>query len=110
MPLPAFTLVEKFRDCDFQLLTGDVAFLDFVKVDPDTLKLVRASFDGHGCCNCAEQVTVMDVMDAVKLLAMAQAGNIDQPLCRKIVVNYCEQQKAVLWEDALEEHGLLRLE
>lgn len=41
---------------------------------------------------------------------MVQAGNIDQPLCRKIVVNYCEQQKAVLWEDALEEHGLLRLE
>lgn len=35
---------------------------------------------------------------------MVQAGNIDQPLCRKIVVNYCEQQKAVLWEDALEEH------
>ena len=110
-PLPAFALVPRsFRECAFQLQTGDVAVLDFVNAEPNTLKLVRASFDGYGCCDCAERVTTMNSGDAQKLIAMVETGELDQPTCRKIVVHYCRQQKAALWEDALEEHGLLRYE
>ena len=108
--------MKKFRDCDFQLETGDVAFLDFVKAE-GSLKLERISFDGHGCCGCAEKgVPPMDRADAQRLLALVESGVLDQPVVRKLVVKYCEQIKGTLWtggtslEDALEEHGLLRYE
>ena len=116
-PLPAINLVEKFRECEFQLVTGHEAYLDFARADPGTLVLVRASFDGYGCCDCGKKgAASMDGADAKRLLAMVESGELDQPAVRKIVVKYCEQVKATPWasgytiEGALEEHGLLRYE
>ena len=107
-PLPNISLVDRFRECDFQLVTGDVAYLDWVKVKGGGLKLVRASFDGYGCCRCGDHVSTMNATEAAALLAILKAKEIDQAACRAIVVKYCVQNKGALWEDALEEHGLLR--
>ncbi len=111
--LPDFDLVQQnFRTCEFQLATGDVAFLDFNKAEPNTLTLARASFDGHGCWSNVASLPQpnMDPEDASELLAMVAANAIDQPRCRKIVVKYLTANKDVMWEDALTEHGCLNYE
>jgi len=93
------------RPCSFSLVTGDVAFLDFERVD-DRLKIVRASFDGYGCCNCGDRMAPMDKDDSTELLRMVEAECLDQERCRKIVVRYC-MANSPGWHDALDRHGLL---
>ena len=94
------------RPCDFVLSTDDCIFADFAKHER-TVKLVRISFDGYGCCDCTN-VNVMDKNDATELLAWVNAASIsDQDRCRKIVARYCTQNKEVIWEDALQQYGLL---
>jgi len=41
-----FDLVKRFRERDFQLATGNVAYLDWSVVKGGGLRLVRISFDG----------------------------------------------------------------
>ena len=107
-PARAFEVVgpiAKTRPCDFVLSTDDCIFADFVKQD-GAVKLLRISFDGHGCCDCTN-VNVMDKNDAKELLAWVNARVIsDQDRCRRIIARYCTQNKEVIWEDALKEYEL----
>ena len=97
--------IAKTRPCDFVLSTDDCIFADFAK-QGTTVKLLRISFDGYGCCDCAN-VNVMDKKDAKELLAWVNAASIsDQDRCRQIVARYYTQNKDVIWEDALKQYEL----
>lgn len=99
--------IAKTRPCDFVLTIDDGSiFADFAK-QGTTVKLLCISFDGYGCCNCAN-ADAMDENDAKELLAWVEANSIsDQDRCRSIVAEYCTQNKGVIWEDALKEYELL---
>ena len=109
MARSAFSVVgpiAKTRPCDFVLSADDGIFADFAKQET-TVKLLRISFDGYGCCDCAN-VAVMDEHDAKELLAWVNLGTIsDQARCRSIIARYCTQNKGVIWEDAIKEYELL---
>merc|ERR1712176_383381 len=95
-----------FRECNFQLCTGDCIYADFFADDDSAVKLLRISFDGYGCCDCTN-VNMMDENDAKELLAWVNARRIsDQDRCDKIMARYCTQNKEVIWEDALKEYEL----
>lgn len=101
---------KRSRPCDFTLcINRGCIFADFVK-QKGTVKLLRISFDGYGCCRCDGYVSAMDGNDAEELLAWVNAGSIsDQARCRSIIARYFTQNKGVVWEDALREYQLLEL-
>lgn len=106
----AFTVVKpiaKTRQCDFVLSINDgCVFADFAKHEK-TVKLLQISFDGHGCCDCAN-VNVMDEKDAKELLAWVNAASVsDQARCHSIIARYCTQNMGVIWQAALREYELL---
>jgi len=108
-PASAFEVVgpiAETRPCDFVLSTDDCIFADFAKQE-STVKLLRISFDGYGCCDC-HSIGAMDESDAKELLAWVNARSVsDQDRCRTIIARYCTQYKNVIWDDALKEYGLL---
>lgn len=79
-------------------------FADF-DVDPDGRVFARrVSFDGYGCCSLAE-VGRMSEDDSEAILAMVDAGELADG--GAILRAYFRANRAVIWSEALEEHGLL---
>jgi hypothetical protein len=94
------------RPCHFCLsLQGDSVFADF-DVDPDgRVFAVRVSFDGYGCCRLAE-VGRMNAQDSAAMLAMVERDTIDASAA-DILRTYFQQNRDVIWSDALEYHALI---
>lgn len=97
------------RRCAFQLcIAGGSVYMD-LDMCGKSLQLARISFDGYGCCQpgpCQE----MDASDAEQLKALLAGGlttPADKEAALAIVRKYLREIKGVLWEDALQEHGLL---
>ena len=96
------------RLCDFCLgLQDDSVFADFSRDEEGRVFLERISFDGFGCHDSIERVEKMSSEDSDALSAEIQNGTVDSPIAQRVLRDYFESCRAVLWEDALIEHSLV---
>jgi len=95
------------RACRFCLcLQNGSVFADF-DVDPDGYVFaVRVSFDGYGACRAPADIARMTARDSATLLAMIEEGVIED-VAEPILREYFRRTRDVIWNDALEEHGLV---
>jgi hypothetical protein len=89
-------------------LQGGSVFADF-DIDSDgRIILVRISFDGYGCCVTDGRVTRLPLDESHTLVKLIDTDDIDSDEIREILYRYFNQNKNVIWRDALEEHELLK--
>ncbi len=89
-------------------LQDDSVFVDFSKDSEGILSLLRISYDGYGCNNEVENVRPLSAAASKTLLDAVQNGDIDSPAVHAILLEYFEQNKTYLWEDALQKHSLVK--
>lgn len=96
------------RSADYYLgcLEGSV-FIDLINSETNSISLRRISFDGYGCCNVGDQVTPMNINDSKKFLNMYMNNSLDQTELTKIIKRNIEENKMMLWADALFEYGFI---
>ena len=96
------------RPCSFCLcLQGGSVFADF-NVDSDgRVYIVRISFDGYGCCPTDDKVTRLPPEESHTLVNLVDTDDVNRDEVSKILCRYFDQNKNVIWRDALEEHELL---
>jgi hypothetical protein len=97
------------RPCHFCLCLQDGSvFADF-NIDSDgRVNLVRISFDGYGCYYTDGKVTHMPRGESQMLIKQVEANDVNRDDVRAILYRYFDQNKNVIWRDALEEHELLK--
>lgn len=97
------------RPCIFCLcLQGGSVFADF-KIDSDgRVHLVRISFDGYGCCATDGNVTRLPLDESHTLVKLVDTDDVNRNEIREILYRYFNENKNVIWRDALVEHGLIR--
>lgn len=97
------------RPCAYSLALGDVAFADFSLDEEGRLFIVRISFDGYGCCSPdPSAIESMDAADSLDLIArMDSDERLETDHVRRLLRNYFEAHRLVIWEDALMEWGLV---
>ena len=84
-------------------------FADFDIDQNHCLYLVRISFDGYGCCHPDSSVGIGKIDNQKsKLIIKAIEGDcLETVEVIEALKNYFRENKAVLWEDALTEYGLI---
>lgn len=103
----SITTMPPSRPADYYLCYLDgCVFLDFNKNQTKQIQLIRASFDGYGCCDVLDAIP-MELNDAKAFKAMMKAGILDQSLLVTIVKKTIADNKALIWEDALIRYDLL---
>jgi hypothetical protein len=96
------------RPCSFCLsLQGGSVFADFEIVDGDSICLRRISFDGYGCCESADPITRMTLADSRLILDAIANGTLESDQVSETLKRYFQENKGVIWSDALAEHNLL---
>jgi hypothetical protein len=89
-------------------LQGGGVFADF-DIDPEgRVYLVRISFDGYGCCRTEGEAARMPLDDSRTLVSCVDANDVNRDEVREILYRYFDQNKGVIWPDALDEHELLK--
>ncbi|REJ88073.1 MAG: hypothetical protein DWQ34_23395 [Planctomycetota bacterium] len=95
------------RPCEFCLsLQDDSVFADFDVNETGCLVLARISFDGFGCCATRDDIEAMCADDSRALLKMIEDGALDSEECDRILRAYFQQNRDVIWPDALDHHAL----
>ena len=98
------------RPCQYCLaLQDDSVFADF-NVDQDgCLYLVRISFDGYGCLEIDSETEIgrIDRKDSKKLIHLIEENKLETPESGRILKEYFNENRKLLWEDALEDHQLI---
>lgn len=89
-------------------LQDDGVFVDFSKDSEGILSLLRISYDGYGCNSGVENVRPLSAEDSNTLLNAVENGHINSPVVHAILLEYFEQNKTYLWEDALQKHSLVK--
>ena len=102
------------RKFDFEFYCGDICFIDFERVGEDgmSVRLLRISFDGYGCCNYnAKGDVIMPANDSADVLEMVYGPDpLDQDALRSILQRYfslCNAGGEKIWADALQTFGLV---
>jgi len=94
--------------CSFCLqLQGGSVFADFDKDEAGLIFLRRISFDGFGCCRAAESITKMSPGDSQLLLNAISRGGVESVQVEETLRRYFQENKNLIWGDALAEHELL---
>jgi hypothetical protein len=96
------------RPCSFCLcLQGGSVFADFDTDDADIISLRRISFEGYGCCAVGESITKMSSGDSRLLLDAIARGELESVEVEEVLRRYFQENKDMIWSDALAEHDLL---
>mgnify|MGYP003383635785 CR=1 FL=1 len=83
-------------------------YADFDVDDSGQIFALRVSFDGYGCCHVpSDRVSKMNDEDSRRLLAMVENNVLDEEVVDEILRRYFNANRTLIWEDALEEHGLV---
>jgi len=97
------------RPCAFRLaLQDDSVFADFDVDDNSQIYAVRISFDGYGCCRTTDAIGKMTSAHSFQLLDMVHQDELDIERLDEILRQYFEENKHIIWANALEDHGLLQ--
>ncbi len=97
------------RPCSFSLcLQGGSVFAD-LNIDSDgRVYLVRISFDGYGCCATDGKFGRLPLDESHTLVKLVDTDDVNRDEIREILYRYFDQNKNVIWRDALVEHELLK--
>ena len=101
---------EVFREADLQIhmLDGQI-YADFAR-QKASLKLIRISFDGFGCCN-PKKISSMDSDDSKFMCGLFDSNeNLSSDNADKlnsIILKYLRQNHSQLWDDALVEYKII---
>jgi len=103
------TCMPESRKADIYLgcLDGSV-FLDFNISNENMVTLVRISFDGYGCFNLGNTGQSLNVQDSLEFRIEFEKKNLNQATIRRLVKKIIQLNRDLIWEDALEEYGLLK--
>jgi hypothetical protein len=82
---------------------ADFAFVPSSHSQSRRLKLLRISFDGHGCCTTPKS----SEMDSKKTDLLMETSNEEVDKITQIIVQYLRENHKILWEDALTEYGII---
>lgn len=102
------TPMPETRKADYHLgcLDGSI-FLDFDKSGENLVSLVRISFDGYGCCNLNEKAKFLDKQDSDLFIAEMNNENLNQVIITYLVLKAIQNNKDIIWNDALLEYKLI---
>lgn len=98
------------RPCQYCLcLQNGAVFADFDLDTDGCIYLVRISFDGYGCCHLDRWsgITRMDAETSRRLIKSIKKNRFNACQAAEILSQYFNDNKAVLWADALEQHNLV---
>ena len=96
------------RPCSFCLcLQEGSVFADFDTDDAGIISLRRISFDGFGCCAAGDSISRMSSGDSRLLLEAIARGDLASVQVEETLRRYFRENKDVIWNDALTQHGLL---
>lgn len=97
------------RPCSFCLcLQGGSVFADF-NIDSDgRVYVVRISFDSYGCCRTDGNVTRLPLDESHTLVQLVETDDVNCDEIREILYRYFARNRDVIWQDALEDHELLK--
>ena len=98
------------RPCVFCLALQDGSvFADFDVDSTGSAFLVRISFDGYGCCHIEEGSGIGTISpdDTAEILAAIEGRTLQSPGIVRILENYFDHNRSLLWQDALEDHQLI---
>jgi hypothetical protein len=102
------TAMPKSRSADYCLgYLGGSIFMDFDNYEDKRIRLKRISFDGYGCCDLKDQAIAMDEIDSRAFKEIIEAQLSDQPQLTAIVKKTLLSNINLIWEDALNEYGLI---
>ena len=82
-------------------------FIDFDNCGDQFVCLKRISFDGYGCCNLTKEVTPMDEADSRNFKEIIKEKIPDQSRLMVIIKRTLSNNIDQIWEDALNEYGLI---
>jgi hypothetical protein len=95
------------RKADYYLGCNDGSvFIDFSKRPNGRIKLVRISFDGHGCYGVSEEVSEMTAADSALFIHMLKEKKVNQNEMNRILYNYFNDNRRLMQYDAMVEYGL----
>ena len=102
------TVMPGTRKADFYLgcFEGSV-FLDFTISTENRICLRRISFDGYGCCNLDGTTESLNVRDSKVFLTEMVEEELNQETIRELVKKIIRMNKDQIWNDALQDYGLL---
>ena len=96
------------RPCSFCLcLQEGSVFADFDLDTSGNVFLRRISYDGYGCCTLKDFVGKMTAADSRMLKDAVARDDFEATGVDDVLLRYFQENKDLLWSDALEEHGLL---
>lgn len=96
------------RPCDFCLSLQDHrVYADFMIEENGRIYLLRISFDGYGCNRELEEISRMSLEDSRKLAAAVRSEDVNHPEIHELLSGYFEENKLLIWQEALQKHSLL---
>ncbi|KAI9134500.1 hypothetical protein [Acaryochloris sp. CCMEE 5410] len=108
MDIRKYTPMTPTRPCQYCLsLQQGSVFADFDIDDNGYVFLVRISFDGYGCCGIEDETRKMDAESSQKMIEWVESNNVSQDAMRAVLKKYFNENKDVIWEDALADYALL---
>ena len=103
------TTMPESRKADFYLGCLDSSvFMDFNLSEGNRIYLRRISFDGYGCCNIVDVIYASKELSN-KFLKEINEIKLNQAELAKIVKELIKLNEKSIWEDALEEYGLIEV-
>ena len=98
------------RPCRYCLaMQDDSVFVDFDIDDNGCLYIIRISYDGYGCCHPKNNGTlgVMGGETTKHFIKLIEGNDLNKTEASTILSQHLKQNKEVIWEDALRDHGLI---
>lgn len=98
----------KSRKADYHICCNEGAvYIDFDEQPNGRIKLIRISFDGHGCYEVNEELNEMRMQDSYLFRKMMIHKEIDQEEMNRILCAYFFENKGLMQYDAMTEYGLI---
>ncbi|NOU59599.1 hypothetical protein [Marinifilum caeruleilacunae] len=105
------TTMPETRKADYYLGCLDsCVFLDFNVSTDNRISLARISFDGYGCCTLDEKAEFLDRKESSLFIEEMNKENLNQETISTLVKKVIRINKEHIWNDAIEEYGLIEKE
>jgi hypothetical protein len=102
------TVMPSSRPADYYLGYMDgCVFIDFNNYEAGSVRLVRISFDGYGCCELGEKSIPLEESDSLRFKDIISKDTIVQNQLLTIVKEAIRLNRKLIWEDALEKYNLI---
>lgn len=105
------TTMPKTRRADYYLgYLDSCGFIDFNSSTDHQISLVRISFDGYGCCNLDGKAQCLNSEESSMFIEEMNKEFLNQEKITVLVKKLIRINKQHIWNDAIEEYGLIEKE